>query len=80
MHGFAANTKLLEHYIEKFHAEYLGAVHQYQFFINEYYATPDPYSNPVPTKINLTEMSRYAQRVGKKLSELTKDEVKMFET
>ena len=38
MHGFAANEKLLEHYIDKFHAEYLGAVHQYQFFINEYYA------------------------------------------
>lgn len=44
-----------------------------------YYAMPDPYSKPVPTKINLLEMSRYAQRVGKKLSELTKDEVKMFE-
>lgn len=44
-----------------------------------YYATPDPYSNPVPTKINLLEMSRYARKTGKKLSELTKDEVKKFE-
>ena len=45
-----------------------------------YYTTPDPYSNPVPTKINLLEMSRYADKTGKKLSELTKEEVKKFET
>lgn len=38
MHGFAANQKLLKHYMDKFHAEYLGAVHQYQFFINEFHA------------------------------------------
>ncbi len=38
MYGFAANEELLKHYIEKFHADYLGAVHQYQFFINEYHA------------------------------------------
>lgn len=35
MHGFAANQKLLEHYIDMFHAEYLGMLHQYQFFIDE---------------------------------------------
>ena len=35
MHGFAANSKLLEHYINVFKAEYLGMLHQYQFFINE---------------------------------------------
>ena len=46
---------------------------------SSYYTTPDPYSNPVPTKINLLEMSRYADKTGKKLSELTKDEVKKFE-
>ena len=44
-----------------------------------YYTKPDPYSNPVPTRINLLEMSRYAQKIGKKLSELTKEEVKKFE-
>ena len=35
IHGFAANSKLLEHYIKVFKAEYLGMLHQYQFFINE---------------------------------------------
>lgn len=44
-----------------------------------YYATPNPYSHPVSTRINLLEMSRYAQQTGKKLSELTKEEVKKFE-
>ena len=46
---------------------------------HSYYEKSDPYSNPVPTRINLLEMSRYAQRLGKKLSELTKEEVKKFE-
>lgn len=44
-----------------------------------YYAKPNPYSNPIPTRINLLEMSRYAQKMGKKLSELTKEELKKFE-
>ncbi len=35
IHGFAVNAELLKHYIEKFHAEYLGMLHQYQFFIDE---------------------------------------------
>lgn len=35
MHGFALDRKLLNHYIETFHAEYLGILHQYQFLINE---------------------------------------------
>lgn len=35
MHGFAANLELLNHYIEKFGAEYLGMLHVYQFFIDE---------------------------------------------
>ena len=34
-HGFAANAELLKHYIDVFHAEYLGMLHQYQFFIDE---------------------------------------------
>ena len=45
-----------------------------------YYTKPDPYANPFPTNINLLEMSRYADKTGKKLSELTKEEVKKFET
>jgi hypothetical protein len=35
MHGFAASEALLKHYIEVFHAEYLGLLHQYQFMIDE---------------------------------------------
>lgn len=35
MHGYAANEDLLQHYIKQFNAEYLGMLHQYQFFIDE---------------------------------------------
>lgn len=35
MHGFAANEELLNHYINSFGAEYLGMLHQFQFFIDE---------------------------------------------
>ena len=35
MHGFAANQELLEHYLKMFNAEFLGMLHQYQFFIDE---------------------------------------------
>ena len=35
MHGFALNKELLEHYMETFNAEFLGMLHDYQFFINE---------------------------------------------
>ena len=35
MHGFALNKELLEHYIETFNAEFLGMLHDYQFFIDE---------------------------------------------
>lgn len=35
MHGFALNKELLEHYIVTFNAEFLGMLHNYQFFINE---------------------------------------------
>ncbi|MBR5970081.1 MAG: hypothetical protein IK016_07015 [Lachnospiraceae bacterium] len=38
MHGYAANAELLEHYINVFHAEYLGMRHQYQFLIDEIHA------------------------------------------
>ena len=35
VHGFAASEELLKHYIDVFSAEYLGMLHQYQFFIGE---------------------------------------------
>jgi hypothetical protein len=44
----------------------------------EYYETPDPYSDPPECHVNLLELSRYAKSVGKKLVELTKEEVERF--
>ena len=45
-----------------------------------YYEMPDPYKTaPVyDTPVNLLELSRYARKVGKKLVDLTKDEVERF--
>lgn len=43
-----------------------------------YYEPPDPYAEPPIGRINLLELSRYAERVGKELTELTKEEVEMF--
>lgn len=52
-------------------------------FLNErvgksYYASPNPYANAESCHVNLLEMSRYAKRTGKKLVELTKEEVGKF--
>ncbi len=38
LYGFAANKELLEHYIEKFDAEFIGVLHPYQFAIDEQHA------------------------------------------
>ena len=35
IHGFALNKKLLKHYIKVLGAIFLGALHEYQFFVNE---------------------------------------------
>ena len=35
MYGFAANKILLDHYIEKFNAEFVGILHPFQFAIDE---------------------------------------------
>lgn len=43
-----------------------------------YYEMPNPYENAPSCHVNLLEMSRYAKRNGKKLVELTREEVKMF--
>ena len=43
-----------------------------------YYKKPNPYVNAPSCHVNLLEMSRYAKRNGKKLVELTREEVKMF--
>ena len=43
-----------------------------------YFDTPDPYVDAPSCHVNLLELSRYARKVGKKIVELTKEEVQMF--
>ena len=43
-----------------------------------YYEAPDPYKSTPSCNVNLLELSRYARRIGKKLVELTKEEVLQF--
>ncbi len=43
-----------------------------------YYKQPDPYANAPSCHVNLLELSRYAKQCGKKLAELTLEEVKGF--
>lgn len=43
-----------------------------------YYEKPNPYVNAPSCHVNLVELSRYAKRKGKKVSELTQEEVKQF--
>lgn len=38
VYGFAANKKLLLHYVEKLHAEALCMLHEYQFLVDEVHA------------------------------------------
>ena len=43
-----------------------------------YFEQPNPYVNAPSCHVNLLELSRYAKRCGKKLIELTQEEVKKF--
>lgn len=43
-----------------------------------YYEQPDPYTNAPSCHVNLLELSRYAKQCGKKLVDLTLEEVKNF--
>ena len=43
-----------------------------------YYEPPTPYVNVPSCHVNLLELSRYAKKCGKKLAELTQEEVKKF--
>ena len=45
---------------------------------SSYYEQPNPYTNAPSCHVNLLELSRYAKRCGKKLIELTQEEVKKF--
>ena len=44
----------------------------------QYYKEPDPYVNGPACPVNLLELSRYARKRGKKLADLTQEEVKKF--
>jgi hypothetical protein len=45
---------------------------------DDYYNQPNPYVNAPSCHVNLLELSRYAKRKGKKLAELSKEEVNKF--
>ncbi|OWV01874.1 hypothetical protein B7994_01205 [Fibrobacter sp. UWR2] len=41
-------------------------------------AVPNPYKDAPPCRLNLLELARYAERVGKKIEELTAEEILQF--
>ena len=43
-----------------------------------YYETPNPYVNAPSCHVNLLELSKYAREKGKKLADLSKEEVNQF--
>ena len=43
-----------------------------------YYEQPNPYVNAPSCHVNLLELSRYAKKHGKELSELTQKEIQRF--
>jgi hypothetical protein len=43
-----------------------------------YYDKPNPYVNAPSCHVNLLEMSRYAKKTGKKIADLTKEEINQF--
>lgn len=43
-----------------------------------YFDAPDPYSLPPASGVNLLELSKYARKHGKKLADLSKEEVDSF--
>ena len=44
----------------------------------DYYKTPNPYVNAPSCNINLLELSRYAKKNGKKLTDLSHEELQQF--
>ena len=43
-----------------------------------YYEQPNQYVNALSCHVNLLELSRYAKKCGKKIVDLTQEEVKKF--
>ena len=46
--------------------------------MEEYLASPDPYKNPPKSKLNIYELGKYAEHVGKEFDELTAEEILQF--
>ncbi len=44
----------------------------------EYYAPVDPYEKQPECKYDLRELTRFARKVGKRITELTYDEIAQF--
>lgn len=44
----------------------------------DYYESPNPYVNAPSCHVDLLQLSRYAKQCGKKIAELTEEEVKKF--
>lgn len=45
----------------------------------EYYSTPNPYENVPSCHVDLPALSNYAKELGKKITELTREEVQQFQ-
>lgn len=45
-----------------------------------YYEQPSPYKNAPSCNVNLLQLSRYAKKQGKALSQLTENEILMFQS
>ena len=84
IHGFALNKELLNHYIEVVGTRSIpmSGIRKPAVILadsmEEYLAPPNPYKNPPKGKLNLLELGRYAERVGKEFDELTADEILQF--
>ncbi|MBO7105216.1 MAG: hypothetical protein J6W22_07030 [Fibrobacter sp.] len=46
--------------------------------MEEYLAMPDPYKNPPKSKLNIFKLGEYAERVGKRIEDLTAEEILQF--
>ena len=46
--------------------------------MEEYMAPPNPYKNPPKSKLNIFKLGEYAERVGKKIEELSAEEILQF--
>lgn len=46
--------------------------------MEDYVATPDPYKNAPDCKVDILELSRYARKTGRKIIDLSPEEILRF--